>query len=261
MSLFAFPGAATVGSRVPRDTLFRRAGGGRAIRALYEAQVDRIDWAFKLFDRSTNLPAAGDVREIQVFRIRLRARELDDRVLEHLDKAVPHPTWFELERATPDGAEVQVAAAFKRRSDADAAARVTHAHWRGAWLPAETPRAPLPPAIALDALYAGMLGALWPHPARPHETLREHAERLSKAAAQAKAVARLEGQVRRERDFARQIDANRALRAARVGLAELTSLHPSPSGEGLGVGAVTLHPASVPADSPHPNPSPQGEGL
>lgn len=220
--LFAFPDAAKVGNWIPRDTLFRRAGGGRTIRALYEAEVDRVDWAFKLFDRSTNLPAAGDVREIQVFRIRLRGRALDDRVLEHLDKAIPQLTWFELERATPDRAEMQVAAAYKRRSEADAAARVTHAHWRSGWIAADASRAGLPPAIALDALYAGMLRALWPHPARPQETLRMHAERLSKALAQAKAMARLEGQVQRTRDFARQIEVNRALRAARDLYQELT---------------------------------------
>lgn len=221
-AVFAFPDAAKVGNRVPRDTLFRRAGGGKTIRALYEAEVERVDWAFKLFDRSINLPAASDVREIQVFRVRLRGRELDDRVLAHIDRAVPQLTWFEVERTTLDRPEVQVAAAYKRRSDADSAAQVTHAHWRSAWIAADAPRAALPPAIALDALYAGMLRALWPHPARPSETLRSHAERLSKAAAQAKAVARLEGQVQRERDFARQIEANRALRAARETLRELT---------------------------------------
>lgn len=220
--LFAFPDAAKVGSRVPRDTLFRRAGGGKTIRALYEAEVDRVDWAFKLFDRSTNLPAAGDVREIQVFRIRLRGRTLDDRILAHLDKAMPQLTWFELERVTPDRAEVQVSAAYKRRSDADATAQVTHAHWRSVWMAADLKREALPPAIALDALYAGMLRALWPHPARARETLRDQAERLSKAAVQAKAVARLEGLVQRERHFARQIETNRALRAVREILRELT---------------------------------------
>jgi hypothetical protein len=175
-----------------------------------------------LFDRSTNLPAAGGVREIQVFRVRLRGQALDDHVLAHFDKAIPQLTWFELERATPDRVEVQVAAAYKRRSEADAGAQVTHAHWRSTWLAADAPREALPAAIALDALYAGMLRALWPNPARARETLREHADRLSKAAAQAKVVARLEGQVQRTRDFARQIEVNHALRAARDLFKELT---------------------------------------
>ncbi len=170
-----------------------------------------------------NLPAGTDVPEIQIFHIRLRGDRLDDRVLAHIDMAVPQLIWFELERSTPDRIEVQAAAAYKRRSEADAGALVIHEVWRSPWAAADTPRAPLPPAISLDALYAGMLRALWPYPARPGETLRAHAERLSRAAAAARTVKRLETQVRRTSDFARQIETNHELRAARESYRELTN--------------------------------------
>jgi hypothetical protein len=220
--LFAWPEAARVDRRIPRDQLFRRAGGGKTVRALYEAQVERIDWAWKLFERSVNLPPAGGVTEIQVIRVALRAGALDDRVLIHIDKALPRQTWFELVRVTPDGAEVQAAAAFKRVSEADSSKVVTHEHWRGAWAPDASPRASLPVATTLEGLYAGMLRALWPHPARKGESLRSQADRLSEAAAQAKAVERLAAAVRRESDFARQVEKNRELRAAQARLKELT---------------------------------------
>jgi len=221
-ALYAWPEAARVDRRIPRDQLFRRAGGGKTIRALYEAQVDRIDWAWKLFERSINLPASGGVAEIQVIQVMLRADGLDDRVLAHIDKALPRQTWFELVRNTADGPEVQAVAAFKRSSAADQSRVVTHEHWRGGWAPISASRAPLPPAVTLDGLYAGLLRSLWPHPARDHESLREHAERLSEVAAQAKAVERLRIAVRREADFARQIEKNQELRAAQARLRELT---------------------------------------
>jgi hypothetical protein len=220
--LFAWPEAARVDRRIPRDQLFRRAGGGNAIRALYDAQVDRIDWGWKLFDRSVNLPAGDSVSEVQVIQLTLRGPELDDRVLVHIDKALPRQTWFELVHSAPDGAEVQCAAAFKRASDADAIKVVSHNPWRGGWVSASTPRTPLPVAITLEGLYAGLLRSLWPHPARAGETLRSQAERLSQVAAQAKAVERLRAAVRREANFARQVDKNRELRAAQKRLKELT---------------------------------------
>ena len=117
---------------------------------------------------------------------------------------------------------LQAAAAYKRASEADGAAMVALQPWRSDWRPVDWPRAPLPPAASLDGLYAALLRSLWPHPARPGETLRAQAERLSKAAAQAKAVARLDREVRREADFARQIARNHDLRAARASLRELT---------------------------------------
>lgn len=222
MTLFAFPEAARVGRRIPRDTLFRAGGGGKAVRALYEREIDRIDWAFKLFERSVNLPATGGVSEIQVFYIALRGDALDDRVLQHLDRAMPRATWFELTRMTPDGPQVQAAAGYKRPSDADHTQVVTLDHCRGPWLPADTPRDKLPSAITLEGLYSELLRSLWPHPARSGESLRDHAERLSAAAAQAKVVARLATQVRRERDFSRQVERNRELRSAQAALHELT---------------------------------------
>jgi len=221
-ALYAWPEAARVDRRIPRDHLFRRAGGGKTIRALYEAEIERVDWAFKLFERSVNLPAGADVVEIQVIQVALRGAGLDDRVLIHIDKALPRQTWFELSRPAPDGPEVQCAAAFKRASDADRMKVVTHEHWRSAWTRATAPRTPLPVAVNLDSLYAGLLRGLWPHSARHGESLRSQADRLSEITAQAKAVERLRGALRREADFARQVERNRELRTAQARLKALT---------------------------------------
>ena len=50
-TLFAWPAAAKVENRIARDRLFRQAGGGKAIRALYDAQVERIDEALGQYER------------------------------------------------------------------------------------------------------------------------------------------------------------------------------------------------------------------
>ena len=221
-TLFAWPPAAKVESRIPRDRLFRQAGGGKAIRALYDTQVERIDWAFKLFERSVNLPSAGGVDEIEVFRLTLRGERIDDRVLAHIDKAIPHPIVFELVRHAPDGDEVTLAAAYKRRSEADKSQAVTLEHWRGQWVADTKARAPLPQAASLEGLYAGLLRSLWPHGPRGGESLRSQAERLSRIATQGKAVERLQLKLRREGDFARKTEINRELRAAQAALKELT---------------------------------------
>lgn len=221
-TLFAWPSAAKVESRIARDRLFRQAGGSKAIRALYDAQVERIDWAFKLFERSVNLPPAGGVDEMEVFRLTLRGDRIDDRVLAHIDKAIPHPIIFELVRHAPDGEEVTLAAAYKRRSDADKSQAVMLEHWRGQSVADTQSRVPLPQAASLEGLYAGLLRSLWPHGLRGGESLRAQAERLSRIATQGKAVERLQLKLRREGDFARKTEINRELRAARAALKELT---------------------------------------
>lgn len=220
--LFAWPDSAKVGTRIARDRLFRAAGGGKMIRALYDEQVERIEWAFKLFNRSVNLPPADGVSEIEIITVRLRGDRLDDRVLAHIDKALPHPTIFELTRSAPSGEETQIVAAYKRRSEADRAQVVTYGHWRGEWTLSSRDRKPLPQAVSLDGLYAELLRSIWPYSPRGSETLRVQAERLSQAAMQAKLVRRLETQVRREGNFARQVELNRELRSAKETLRGLT---------------------------------------
>lgn len=225
---FAWPAAARFGRRVPRDKLFERAGGGKAIRALYADQIERIVWSHKLFSGSVNLPAGASVAEIEVLEVVLRGEGVDDRVLDHLDRGVPQRTVLELRRGEGAAGEVMMAAAFKRPSEGGSASGaraerpVVLEHARGDWHKVEAERAPLPPAVDLDVLYAGLLRALWPHPARPGEGLRAHAERLSAAAAQAKVVTRLETCARREARFARQVELMRELRGARIKLGELT---------------------------------------
>ena len=221
-SLFAWPAAAWVDSRIPRDRLFRAAGGGKAIRSLYDEQVERIDWAFKLFERSVNLPPASGVDEIEVFRVTLRSGTIDDRILAHIDKAIPQPLLFEVVRPAPDGDEVQMAAAYKRRSDADKAQAVSLDHWHGQWIPADRPRSALPQATSIQGLYAALLRALWPHPPLKGESIRAQAERLQRIAAQDKAIERLQVKLRREGDFAKQTEINRELRAAKAALKEMT---------------------------------------
>lgn len=73
-SLFAWPEAARVDIRISRDRLFRAAGGSKTIRQLYEEQVERIDWAFKLFERSVNLRSADGVTEVEVKGVSRRLR-------------------------------------------------------------------------------------------------------------------------------------------------------------------------------------------
>jgi hypothetical protein len=220
--LFDWPAQAKLDRRIPRDRLFSSAGGGKAIRVLYEEQVERILWGWKLFERSVNLPPSNGVSEIEIFRLVLRSDRVDDRVLAHIDKAIPHPIVFEIVRHAPDGNEIQMAAGYKRPSDADKSHTLTLEHWRGEWVSADAKRAPLPQSVSLERLYAGLLRSIWPHAQRSGEQLRAQAERLSAIAAQCKAVERLRLQLRRESDFARKTDINRDLRAAEAALKKLT---------------------------------------
>lgn len=73
-----------------------------------------------------------------------------------------------------DGAvrdQVQVAATYKRPSEAEAGQWVIGDYFATDWLLADAPRAPLPVALDLDRLYEQILRQLAPVPAWPGETM------------------------------------------------------------------------------------------
>jgi hypothetical protein len=107
--------------------------------------------------RAGNPEPGGDgSAEIQVFRLTQKTAELDRDLLRAIDKAIPFPLLFELIH----GDLIKLAAAWKRRSEAERTRWVIGDYFETEWLPGETPRVSLPVATNLDALYERLLGPL-----------------------------------------------------------------------------------------------------
>lgn len=205
--------------RVPKARLFAHKSASAQMQRRFREEVEDIYLIAALKKESLNLAPGGGVDEITVFAITQRTDELSEKVLTHIDTALPRATLFELTR--PSG-EVQVAAAFKRPSEADKAKWVTDAHYRTVWLPPETQRQPLPTAVHLGGLYANLLRAVWPYRAFEGEPLAAQAERLHKIKTQARVVERLSKQFSREKQFNRRVELNEAYKAAQADMRKLT---------------------------------------
>lgn len=206
-------------TRVPKARLFNYKRASAQMQRFFREEVEDIHFIAALKQESLNLPIGGGVSEISVLRITLRSPELSEKVLSHIDTGIPRATLFEIVR--PNG-EVQVAGAFKRQSEADKSKWVTDAHYRTVWLPTDYERLPLPAAIHLGQLYAGLLRAVWPYRAWEGESLTEQAARLHKIKSQQREVDRLAKQTSRETQFNRKVETNEKYKAARAELRALT---------------------------------------
>ena len=110
-------------------------------------------------------------------------------------KAVPLPIVFELNRTTRDGLETRMVAAHKRLGGAKPR---LGAYFGTEWLAADKRRDPLPPALDLAGLYAGLLAPLLPVVPRPGERLAQTAARVEHAAKLEREIAALEKRLRAE---------------------------------------------------------------
>ncbi|WP_411034294.1 DUF4391 domain-containing protein [Shinella sp. BYT-45] len=238
-TLYDWPRAAAFGRVIPKNKIYEHAGANTALKDLFVREVDQIVWLHKLAPETVNLAATKQVAEIQVFRITARTATLDAQVLRAIDKAIPFPLIFEVVH----GDRVRLAAAYKRPSEADSARWVVGDYFQGEWQPEDAPRAPLPVALNMGALYERLLEPLVagqtaklvsgmveaPQPPAESEkpvSLEERIARAEAIKAQARGVERIKARLAREKQFNKRVAINAELRAAQQELERLTGAYP-----------------------------------
>lgn len=224
-ALIDYPERARVGRVVPKNRIVVSGAPGRRVRDQLTAQLARITWQYKLAQETLNLKGSKAVPEIQIFRVALKptgvSDELPVEVLKCIDRAIGFPIIFELTSSREDGATrdaIRVAATYKRPSEADASKWVIDDYFATDWLPADTPRAPLPVALDLPRLYEQLLRELLPVQARPGESMAALLERHGHITAKQRECRRLEARIQREKQFNRKVELNRQLRAFKAEL-------------------------------------------
>lgn len=217
MTLFAYPQKAAYGRILPKTKIYQYAGPSTAMKDLFVRQVDQIAWAYKLAPETINIPATKAVPEIEVFTITLKTGELKEDVLRCIDKAIPFPILFEL---SFDG-KVKAVACYKRPNEADGAKWVLSGYFETPWLAMNAPRKSLPITLDLAALYAELLRAIIPHPAKQGESLQDHIARVDTIRARQQEVTKAETRLTREKQFNRKVEINAKIRTMETEIADL----------------------------------------
>ncbi|MEZ4681842.1 MAG: DUF4391 domain-containing protein [Caldilineaceae bacterium] len=210
---------AAFGRVLPKNKIYEHATPSTKLKERFVQQVEQITWQQKLAPETINLPATRAVPEIQIFRITLKTGELDTSVLQCIDHAIPFPLYFELQY----GDRIKATAAFKRPSDGDQSKWVVSSYFDGPWLPATTPRVPLPLVLDLEQLYARLLTALSPFPPRPGEPMTAFVVRMDEIRRRERELAQAEARLRKEKQFNRKVAINAEVRALKQALATLTA--------------------------------------
>ncbi len=219
--LFEYPSKTAFVRVLPKNKIYVHANPGAKLRGLFVSQVGQIMWRNKLAPETLRLAARPGVREVQIFEIALKQKELDENVLRAVDKAIPFPIVFEL---TYDK-QVKVMATYKRPNEADPSKWVVGDYYQSHWLDADTPRKPLPVALDLAGVYEQMLRALIAEPARRGESLKDQVERLARARSMKTEYAKLESRLRNEKQFNRKVEINAKMRSIKNDIDQMTKVN------------------------------------
>lgn len=101
--MITFPEHTKVGRIVAKENFY--ANIDTATKNLFQNEISRIVWDYKLSPDTINLPAKK-WPEIEVFRVTLKNHELPTKVLKVIDSAIPYPILFLVEKGTAEKAAI-----------------------------------------------------------------------------------------------------------------------------------------------------------
>lgn len=159
-----FPEAAKFGRVIPKEKIYQQASVNAQVKQQFVDQIVQIKWAFKLAENTLNLAKTEQVKEIEVIRIKLKGKMLDQAILATIDKVIPHQTLFILERRGLQECTEQAYIAAHKHKAISVKEKWQQSHYlQTAWFTAESLEAiPLPTATNLQRLYEQLLDALIP---------------------------------------------------------------------------------------------------
>lgn len=206
--LYKFPENAYFGKVLSKSKIYEHASPSSAVRKLFVREVEKIIWSYKLSPETINLPAKGDVQEIQVFTIELKTGSLKHEVLQAIDKAVPSPILYILKYEN----QVRYVAAYKRQSEADKSRWVVSSYFETDWMSADVKNVSIPVVLDLTTLYYYILKSIISLTARQNETINELVSRSESLSIMEREAAKAEARLEREKQFTRKVEINAELR-------------------------------------------------
>ncbi len=98
--------------RVAKEKLYANATLTPQSRDMIKDQIESVVWRNKLANSTVGISAGEDIKEIQVFEVKLRQHELDKRVLPAITKAIPYKILFVLIYGDEAQAWIEASGAF-----------------------------------------------------------------------------------------------------------------------------------------------------
>jgi|GEM_PF-509822 len=93
--MIEFPERAKVSRIIAKENFYNSID--TATKMLFQNEIQRITWEYKLAPNTINLPAKN-WSEVEVFKISLKGDELSQKILKIIDTAIPYPILFIIEK-------------------------------------------------------------------------------------------------------------------------------------------------------------------
>ena len=219
--LFEYPIKARYGRKLPKSKLYENASVNTKLKDKFINQIDKIIWQYKLAPGTLNLDATDRVPEIQVFDVFIKTKEIDQALLEVIDKAIPLPIIFQIHKNN----KVKIKAAYKRPSESVNNKWIIESYFESEWMDKDENKQPMPQALDLGRLYEQILKSLMPVEvvsSKTTQNLDEQVGIISQINSLQKEIDKLNSKYKKEKQRNRQFEINKQIKLTQKQLNNLT---------------------------------------
>jgi len=209
--LFDYPEKARVASNITKSKLYENASINTKLKDKFADQIKKIVWQYKLAPNTLNLDATSKVPEIQIFDIFLKTKEVDQVLLEVIDKVIPLPIIFQIYKDN----KVKIKASYKRPSESANNKWVIESYFESEWLDKDMARQTIPQALDLGKLYEKLLKSLMPvevTSSKTTQTLDQQVGIIKQINALQKELDKLNSKYKKEKQRNRQFEINKQIK-------------------------------------------------
>ena len=217
---FDYPLMAKFGRKIPKIKFYENSSLSTKLKNKFVSQIDRIIWQYKLAPETLNLNATDLVPEIQIFDVILKTNEVDQSLLEVIDKAVNFPIIFQIYKNN----RVKIKAAYKRPSESAKNKWVIESYFESDWLDKHISKDPIPQSLNLEKLYEKIVNSLMPSEIVNKGTLKNIEEQvgiINKIELIKKDLDKLHLKYKKERQHNRQFEINKQIKLKQKELNQL----------------------------------------
>lgn len=201
--------------RFPKQKFYEHLDIPAEIRQLFVNQIRLIYWTNVLSPVSLNIAPGEAVEEIDVLKILLQGQELDERVLQLIERQSPRHILFCLQR--PDGL-CQLYVTYKEASRSGSNAFLLKQSYHTEWMKPEDLSINLT-ALDMDTLYESIVRQIAGEAITVQgESLKEAVEQTQQREKLEKQIAQLKAKMKKEKQLGRQMKLRREIMRLEVQL-------------------------------------------
>lgn len=214
MDFFDLPARTKVGRVIPKNAFEKYSNAKQ--KKLFKEGIKRITWTHKLSTDTINLPA-GEVTEIQLFKIELKSKLDILKLLELISKAIPYHIifWVTIE----ERAYISTAAKHSHPTNENVA--VIDWVFSSDWFSVEETPYKLNLKTSLDAVFKDLCIQLSDKPDLTEQPIDDIIKKQQEIGRLKKKIDKLEAAVKRSKQFKEKVELNMQLKEIEKELEEL----------------------------------------